>query len=140
MIEIETTNYIKYIPYILPFITLIIGAWIGNRNAINKDRRAEFLAISEPLHDMLIAQLNADGDRIFGNPIKKSDLLKLRSRYFHRTWFDRIKGIGFDKAVKDYQEQYEKSYYIDSSGGAVYSNHDNYLQAIQALLKYTPIK
>ncbi|NNP70833.1 hypothetical protein [Acinetobacter sp. Ac_5812] len=140
MSEVEANDYIKHIPYIIPFITLLIGAWIGNRNAINKDRRAEFLTISAPIHDTLIAQLHAEGDRIFSNPVSKADLLRLRSRYFHRTWFDRIKGIGFDRAVKEYQEQYKKSYHIDSSGRAVFSNHNSYRQTINALLKYTPIK
>ena len=137
---VDFIDFLKEYSTIIPIITFITGAFIGFKTNLYIARRKEFIEISSPLHDALIAQLHAEGDKVFGNPVNKSDLLKLRSRYFHRTWFDRIKGIGFDKAVKDYQEQYKKSYYIDSSGRAVFSNHDNYRQTIQTLSRYTPIK
>lgn len=137
---IEIDNYLNSYSNVIPIITLFVGAWIGNKYAINKDRRAEFLAVSAPLHDILTAQLYAQGDRIFANPASERDLLRLRSRYFHRTWVDRIKGIGFDKAVKQYQEQYQKSYTVDNSGRVVFRDHSDYLKTIINLIKYTPIK
>lgn len=137
---IEIDNYLNSDSKVIPIITLFVGAWIGNKYAINKDRRAEFLAVSAPLHDILTAQLYAQGDQIFANPASERDLLRLRSRYFHRTWVDRIKGIGFDKAVKEYQEQYQKSYSIVKGGIVVFSHHSDYLKTIKNLIRYTPIK
>jgi hypothetical protein len=137
---VEIDNLLKSYSNITPIIALFAGAWIGNKYAINKDRRAEFLAVSAPLHDILTAQLHAQDNGVFANPASERELLRLRSRYFQRTLVDRIKGIGFDKAVKQYQEQYQKSYTVDNSGRVVFRDHGDYLKTIINLIKYTPIK
>ncbi|MDQ9023323.1 hypothetical protein RFI02_19695 [Acinetobacter sichuanensis] len=137
---VDLIGFLKEYSTIIPIITFILGAFIGFKTNLYIARRKEFIEISSPLHDALMAQLHAEGDRIFSNPVSKSDLLKLRSRYIHRTWFDQIKGIGFDRAVKQYQEQYHNSYTVNDSGRAVFTNHDAYLKTIMNLLKYTPIK
>ncbi|MDQ9022784.1 hypothetical protein RFI02_16895 [Acinetobacter sichuanensis] len=117
---VDLIDFLKEYSTIIPIITFILGAFIGFKTNLYIARRKEFIEISSPLHDALMAQL--------------------RSRYIHRTWFDQIKGIGFDRAVKQYQEQYHNSYTVNDSGRAVFTNHDAYLKTIMNLLKYTPIK
>lgn len=130
----------EFIKNILPFVTLVIGAWLGNRYAVSKDRRKEFLEISIPIHMALISQIHAKGDGIFNNRVADKDLIILRSFYFNRTLLDRVKGVGLDAAIAEYQKQYNVSYSFGNDGRVVYTNHDSYLKAVKGLLKYASIK
>lgn len=131
---------------ITPFITLVVGAWAGNKYAIGKDRRLEFLVVAKPIHETLNIQLLAtDTLDLFNFAVKERDLLKLRSYYMYRTWYDRLKGIGYDKAVERYLELGVVDRKRDEYGNFLEpeittTQINNYKNSIKKLLKYASIK
>lgn len=143
MSEVEATNYIKYIQYIIPFITLLIGAWIGNKYAVLRERRNRFLAITTPIHDVLSRQVSSSGDDIFKFRVENDDLIKLGSRYKFGGVISRYHYSGYKNAVKKYQELGESEDVRDEYNNVVhtiYSDHNEYRKSILNLLRYTPIQ
>lgn len=138
---IEQCQAIQNINIIAPLITLFIGAWLGNKYAVSRDQRNSFLAISRPIHEILTTQLAREGDEIFTSIVKEDQLLRLRSYYTHGSWWYRIKGIGYDKAVQSYKECGKVGSTFDEYNYPkhVYPDVGSYRDAIKKLLKYAPI-
>lgn len=138
---IEQCQAIQNINIITPFITLLVGAWLGNKYAVSRDRRNSFLAITRPIHEILTTQLAREGNDIFTSPAKEDQLLRLKSYYIHGSWWYRIKGIGYDKAVQDYKKYGKVESVFDEYNYSthVYPDASSYRNAIKKLLKYAPI-
>lgn len=138
---IEQCQAIQNINIIAPTITLLAGAWLGNKYAVGRDQRNSFLAITRPIHEILTTQLAREGDDIFTGTVKEDQLLRLRSYYAHGSWWYRIKGIGYDKAIQDYKEYGKVESVFDEYNYSkhVYPDAGMYRDAIKKLLKYTPI-
>lgn len=143
---IESDEFIKAMPVIIPFITLIAGAWIGNRYAVFRDRRKEILAITAPINEALFRQMqNTDRQRVFAMSISGDELLRLRNYYINGTLIERIRGIGFDDAVSDYKKYGYLEHPRDEDGNylepVITDDHfDNYLNSIRKLIRYTPLR
>lgn len=139
---IEQCQAIQNINIIAPLITLFIGAWLGNKYAVSRDQRNSFLAITRPIHEILTTQLAREGDEIFTSIVKEDQLLRLRSYYAHGSWWYRIKGIGYDKAVQDYKDcgKIDSTFDEYNYSVHVYPDVAEYRNAIKNLLRYTPIK
>lgn len=143
---IKIDEFIKIVPIVTPFITLIIGAWVGNKYAIFRDRRKEMLSITVPMHEALFRQLhNSNRQQVFDMRISSDDILRLRNYYTNGTLIERMRGIGFDEAVSNYNKhgylerpRDENGYYAAPIISDTHLN--NYLNSIRKLMKYTPFR
>lgn len=140
MIDEITKIFADYAPYI-SLLTFLTGLLIGNWQAIGRDRRKEMLEVSTPIHERLLEQLNGQDHLTFRKTVDSNDLLRLRSRYMYRTLADRIRGIGYDKAVEAYHSTHKAATYQDQQTGQIlWHDLTAYRLAIKRLLRYAPIK
>jgi hypothetical protein len=139
---IEHCYAVKNFNIVFPIITLILGAWLGNRYAIGRDRKNSFLVVSRPIHESLVTQLRCSDDTIFNSPVTEKDLVRLRSYYAYGTWLNRLRSDGYDRAVQNYKEcgKYETTFDEYNYSTHTYPDMNKYRQAIKHLLKYAPIK
>ena len=113
----------------LGIVGVLIGIIIGNRLAISRDRRCEFNALVEPVHDLVYRWDTPD----------ELTILKIRERL--NCW----QRTGFDRAIEAYKksqsEENRNSYSTEASeiyegGGGRFKNPDLIKSAANDLLYY----
>lgn len=139
---VEVNEFLRDYAAIFSIITFAIGLFLGNWQALGRDRRKEFLLISAPIHDVLIAQLACEGNDIFSSRLKDEQLNKLRSHYIYGSWRNRTKCMGYDNAVQEYKKCGKVETIFDEYNYSthIYPDVTAYRNAIKNLLRYTPIK
>ena len=107
----------------------LIGFLIGNRFALDRDKRREFNKIIEPIRTILLEEKIGRG--FFAFAIKDIDILKLREVL--PFW----KRRRFDIAVEKYKKSKSgENIEWNSTGGVGFKNTEIIVHAINNLLKF----
>ncbi|WP_458991074.1 hypothetical protein [Photobacterium damselae] len=107
--ELYLLSYLGLSEILSGLIGVLVGALIGNRLALGRDKRKEYNLIVIPVREVLIKQLSMLNDGNFQHGLNESDIEKLQARSSNSE-FKRIK-----KIYKTYD------YYRSNSG-----THDSY--------------
>ncbi|PHM63947.1 hypothetical protein Xsto_03477 [Xenorhabdus stockiae] len=135
----EFLNYIKKILHdyapIISLLCFLLGLYIGNKQAIGRDRRKEFNTAVAPLRKTLRRQIERIEQRKSPYPpLSKDDFYALYDVTYR---FQRIKLLQLWKA---YQKADSESYRIEhSSSGkpfATFISPEQYLKAAKGLLDF----
>jgi len=120
----------------LPFITLLVGGFIGNRLALGRDRRADFNEVANPLFEALEKQrLCAESGSFPGSAnqtTKETFILLIRKT-------PKIKRSGLNEAIDAYLSakgncgEYNKGHYS-------FSKPEVLIEAIKKVQSYLPHK
>lgn len=120
----------------LPFITLLVGGFIGNRLALGRDRRSDFNEVANPLFESLEKQRLCAESGSFPNSAnqttKETFILLIRKT-------SKFKRSGLNKAVDGYLlakkncGEYDKGHYS-------FSKPEVLIGAIKKVQSYLPHK
>ena len=110
---------------IIALAGVVLGVFIGDRLAIRRDRRNEFNALVEPVHDLVYRRGMPDDLTIS----------KISNRFFLRR-------VCFSRAVEAYQKsqsEENRNTYVPGIGlpnGGVYKDPNLVERSVKRLLKY----
>lgn len=111
------------------FVWGLIGFLIGNRFALNRDKRKEFNNLIEPLRHDLIGVRNHPSSGIKGSWMITVTLIREKLPIWKRK--------GFEKAVENYKKsKSEENIIRDNCGGFSYKDTEQIVDAINGFLKY----
>ncbi|WP_338805127.1 hypothetical protein WDV76_08875 [Xenorhabdus griffiniae] len=139
----EFLNYIKKILHdyapIISLLCFLLGLYIGNKQAIGRDRRKEFNAAVAPLRKTLRRQIESIEQRKSPHPqLSKNDFYTL----YDATY--RLQRIRMLRLWKNYQKAVSESCRteISDSGKYVYTfiSPEEYLKAAKDLLNFIESK
>jgi len=107
----------------------LIGFLIGNRFAINRDKRKEFNDLIEPLRHDLIGVKNNPGSSIMGSWMITVTLIREKLPLWKRK--------GFDRAVDNFNSSKSEGNIIrDGYGSFEYKDTTRVIDAANEFLKY----
>lgn len=107
----------------------LIGFFIGNRFAIDRDRRKEFNSLIDPLRHDLLGVRNCPSSSIKGTWMIAFTLIREKLPFWKRK--------GFDRAVENYKKSKSDENRIpDGMGGFNYRDTASIVHAANSLLKY----
>ena len=111
------------------FIGVLIGYLVGNRLAIDRDRRREFNALIEPIRADLLGIRNHPGSGLKGAWMITFTLIRERLPFWKRKDFDiAIENYKKSKGA-DNQER-------DTMGGFTYKDTEMIVHAVNDLLRF----
>jgi hypothetical protein len=115
-----------------PFFGLVwglIGFLIGNRFALDRDKRKEFNNLIEPLRHDLIGVKNHPNSKIQGSWMITVALIREKLPIWKRK--------GFDKAIKNYNKsRSDENMERDNMGGFTYKDTTRIVDAANEFLRY----
>jgi hypothetical protein len=115
-----------------PFFGLVgglIGFLIGNRFALDRDKRKEFNNLIEPLRHDLIGVKNHPNSKIQGSWMITVALIREKLPIWKRK--------GFDKAVENYNKsKSDENIERDNMGGFTYKDTKRIVDAANLFLRY----
>jgi len=124
-------NFIKEYPALLSLGTFLIGLYVGNKQAIGRDKRKEFNEISQPAFTELSKQIEQLKVGVQGQSV--DDFLLIYSYIpFYKRWL-------FRKHVNKYKKAQKGLSTYDPKKGTVIINQEKMAQlasAAKALLCY----
>lgn len=120
----------------LPFITLLIGAFIGNRLAIGRDHRKDFNDVANPLFENLEKQRMCAKSGNFPNSANDTNQATFIALIRKSSWYNKR---GLAKAIDSYL-QAKKSCGNWNNGRYEFNNPDVLISAIEKLQRYAPHK
>ena len=107
----------------------LLGFLIGNRFAINRDKRKEFNNLIEPLRHDLLGVINHPDSGIRGSWMITVTLIREKLPIWKRK--------GFDKTVENYNKSKgDENIERDNSGGFTYKDTERIIHEADAFLKY----
>ncbi len=114
----------------LSLITGLVGYLIGNRLAIDRDKRREFNDLVDPIRRDLFSVRNCpSSSNLRGAYLITFSLICDKLPFWKRR--------GFDRAVKNYEKsKSDENRNPDGMGGFSYKNTDRIIRAVNDLLKY----
>lgn len=119
-----------------PFFGLIwglIGFLIGNRFALDRDKRKEFNKLIEPLRHDFIGVKNNPNSKIQGSWMITVALIREKLPIWKRKCFD--------KAVENYNKsKSDENIERDNMGGFTYKDTARIVDAANELLRYLKLK
>ncbi|MCX5804169.1 MAG: hypothetical protein NTU69_11680 [Proteobacteria bacterium] len=119
-------------PFFGPILGLI-GFLIGNRFALDRDKRKEFNNLIEPLRHDLIGIKNHPNSKIQGGWMITVALIREKLPIRKRK--------GFDKAVENYNKsKSDENIERDNMGGFTYKDTTRIVDAANELLRYLKLK
>lgn len=121
--ELYLLSYLGLSEILSGLIGVLVGALIGNRLALGRDKRKEYNLIVIPVREVLIKQLSMLNDGNFQHGLNESDIEKLQARSSNSE-FKRIK-----KIYKTYD------YYRSNSG--TYDSYGNFTKDDEYFKKFT---
>ena len=114
---------------ILGVVWGLIGFLIGNRFALDRDKRKEFNNLIEPLRHNLIGVKNHPNSKIQGSWMITVALIREKLPIWKRK--------GFDKAVKNYNmSKSDVNIERDNMGGFTYIDTTRIVDAANEFLRY----
>lgn len=114
---------------IFGFVWGLVGFLIGNRFALNRDKRKEFNNLIEPLRHDLIGVRNHPSAIIKGSWMITATLIREKLPIWKRK--------GFDRAVENYNKSKSDENRIpDHMGGFDYKDTAKIVHAVNNFLKY----
>jgi hypothetical protein len=107
----------------------LIGFLIGNRFALNRDKRKEFNNLIEPLRHDLIGVKNHPNSKIQESWMITVALIREKLPIWKRK--------GFDKAIKNYNKsRSDENMERDNMGGFTYKDTTRIVDAANEFLRY----
>jgi hypothetical protein len=111
------------------FVWGLIGFLIGNRFALNRDKRKEFNNLIKPLRHDLIGVRNHPSSGISGSWMITATLIREKLPIWKRK--------GFDRVVEDYNKSKSDVNRIpDHMGGFTYKDTARIVHAANSFLRY----
>jgi hypothetical protein len=111
------------------FVWGLVGYLIGNRFAIDRDRRKEFNSLIDPVRHDLLGMRNHPGSSIKGAWMITFKLIREKLPLWDRK--------GFDRAVENYKKSKGDGNRIpDGAGGFNYKDTASIVSSIDCLLRY----
>lgn len=84
---------IEEINILFPLFTLLVGAFIGHRLALGRDKRKDFNQVATPIREMLISEIRQLKSNDYGKPIGEKESISLEAimpsstyKRFHRSY------------------------------------------------------
>jgi hypothetical protein len=111
------------------FVWGLIGFLIGNRFALDRDKRKEFNNLIEPLRHDLICVRNHPSSEIKGCWMITATLIREKLPIWKRK--------GFDRVVENYNKsKSEENRILDHMGGFTYKDKARIVHAANSFLRY----